>query len=99
MNFWTIVIITELMWPPSDVQKLVGTSGYQAPEFLRSAGAAVSAKCDVYSFGVTVWSAAAMSAPFENVHPHTVIFKVGGNERATWNKASAGQGMPSAFKS
>ena len=60
----------------SDVQKLVGTPGFQAPEFLRSAGAA-GPKCDVYSFGVTMWSAVAKAVPFENVHPHTVIFKVG----------------------
>ena len=58
-----------------DVQKLVGTPGFQAPEFLRSAGAA-GPKCDVYSFGVTMWSAVAKTVPFQNVHPHTVIFKV-----------------------
>ena len=57
------------------MQKLVGTSGYQAPEFLRSAGA-FGPKCDVYSFGVTMWSAAAKAAPFERVHPHEVIFRV-----------------------
>ena len=61
--------------PYSDVKKLVGTPGYQAPEFLRSAGAA-GPKCDVYSFGVTVWSAVAKALPFEKVHPQTVIFKV-----------------------
>ena len=59
----------------SDVKKLVGTPGYQAPEFLRSASAA-GPKCDVYSFGVTVWSAVAKALPFEKVHPQTVIFKV-----------------------
>ena len=48
----------------------------QAPEFLKSAGSA-GPKCDVYSFGVTMWSAVAKTLPFENVHPHTVIFKVG----------------------
>ena len=61
--------------PYSDVKKLVGTPGYQAPEFLRSASAA-GPKCDVYSFGVTVWSAVAKALPFEKVHPQTVIFKV-----------------------
>ena len=63
-------------YPPcSDVKKLVGTPGYQAPEFLRSATAA-GPMCDVYSFGVTVWTAVAKALPFEKVHPQTVIFKV-----------------------
>lgn len=59
----------------SNCAKMMGTSGYQAPEYLREG--IVDAKCDVYAFGVLMWSAVAKESPFEGEHPHTIIFKVG----------------------
>jgi proto-oncogene serine/threonine-protein kinase mos len=53
---------------------MVGTSGYQAPEFLR--GGIPSTACDIYSLGIMFWQLDSRQIPFQGVHPHTVIFGV-----------------------
>ncbi len=58
----------------TNATKMVGTSGYQAPEYLRDR--LVSGKCDIYAFGVLVWHVVTGETPFAGEHPHTVIFKV-----------------------
>jgi proto-oncogene serine/threonine-protein kinase mos len=56
------------------ISRLVGTSGYQSPEFLRARLA--TTKCDVYAFAILMWTAVAKETPFAGLHQHTVIFKV-----------------------
>jgi len=42
---------------------LVGTPGYQAPEFLR--GGLPHPLCDVYSFGILLWQLDSREVPFQ----------------------------------
>ena len=53
---------------------LVGTSGYQAPEFLETNQA--TSKCDTYSFGIMMWQVITGETPFQHMHPHSVIYQV-----------------------
>jgi len=53
---------------------LVGTPGYQAPEFLR--GGLPSPPCDIYSLGIMLWQLDSREIPFQGVHAQTVMFKV-----------------------
>jgi len=52
---------------------LVGTPGYQAPEFLR--GGLPQPACDVYSLGVLLWQLDAREIPFQGQHPQTIMFR------------------------
>ncbi|XP_059078923.1 serine/threonine-protein kinase mos-like isoform X1 [Tigriopus californicus] len=58
---------------------LVGTPGFQAPEFLR--GARPTAKCDIYSYGVFLWQVINREIPFRSVHAHSIIFQVVSQDR------------------
>lgn len=58
---------------------LVGTPGFQAPEFLR--GSRPTAKCDIYSYGVFLWQVINREIPFRSVHAHSIIFQVVSQER------------------
>merc|ERR1712002_51612 len=53
---------------------LVGTPGYQAPEFLR--GKTPAPACDVYSLAILMWQLDAREVPFSGQHPQTVMFRV-----------------------
>ena len=53
---------------------LVGTPGYQAPEFLR--GCEPTLGCDVYSLGILLWQLDSREFPYPGHHPHTVMFRV-----------------------
>merc|ERR1712025_1291675 len=53
---------------------LVGTPGYQAPEFLR--GKTPTPACDVYSLAILMWQLDAREVPFSGQHPQTVMFRV-----------------------
>lgn len=53
---------------------LVGTPGYQAPEFLR--GGLPSPPCDIYSLAIMLWQLDSREIPFQGVHAQTVMFKV-----------------------
>merc|ERR1712002_826308 len=53
---------------------LVGTPGYQAPEFLR--GKTPTPACDVYSMAILMWQLEAREVPFSGQHPQTVMFRV-----------------------
>ena len=53
---------------------LVGTPGYQAPEFLR--GCSPTPACDVYSLGILLWQLDSREIPYPGHHPHTVMFRV-----------------------
>ena len=53
---------------------LVGTPGYQAPEFLR--GHSPSPACDVYSLAILMWQLDSRDIPFSGQHPQTVMFRV-----------------------
>jgi len=53
---------------------LVGTPGYQAPEFLR--GKPPSTACDIYSLAILMWQLDAREVPFSGQHPQTVMFRV-----------------------
>ncbi|XP_023337254.1 serine/threonine-protein kinase mos [Eurytemora carolleeae] len=52
---------------------LVGTPGYQAPEFLR--GGLPHPLCDVYSFGILLWQLDSREVPFQGQHPQTIMFR------------------------
>lgn len=53
---------------------LVGTPGYQSPEFLR--GGIPSPACDIFSLGILMWQLDARLIPFAGQHPHTKMFRV-----------------------
>jgi len=53
---------------------LVGTPGYQAPEFLR--GCAPTPACDIYSLAILMWQLDSREVPFSGQHPQTVMFRV-----------------------
>lgn len=53
---------------------LVGTPGYQAPEFLR--GEAPTTHCDVYSLGILLWQLDSREVPFSGRNPHEVMYQV-----------------------
>ena len=53
---------------------LVGTPGYQAPEFLR--GGIPTPACDVYSLAILLWQLDSRDIPFSGQHPQTVMFRV-----------------------
>ena len=53
---------------------LVGTPGYQAPEFLR--GQSPSPACDIYSLAILMWQLDAREIPFSGQHPQAVMFRV-----------------------
>jgi len=53
---------------------LVGTPGYQAPEFLR--GHSPSPACDVYSLAILLWQLDSRDTPFQGLHPQTVMYQV-----------------------
>ena len=53
---------------------LVGTPGYQAPEFLR--GKTPTPACDVYSLAILMWQLETREVPFSGQHPQTVMFRV-----------------------
>jgi len=53
---------------------LVGTPGYQAPEFLR--GKTPTPACDVYSLAILMWQLESREVPFSGQHPQTVMFRV-----------------------
>jgi len=53
---------------------LVGTPGYQAPEFLR--GVSPSSACDIYSLAILMWQLDSREIPFSGQHPQTVMFRV-----------------------
>jgi len=53
---------------------LVGTPGYQAPEFLR--GSDPSPACDVYSLAILLWQLDSREIPYPGQHPQTVMFRV-----------------------
>lgn len=53
---------------------LVGTPGYQAPEFLR--GGCPTTLCDVYSLAILMWQLDSREVPFCGQHPQTVMFRV-----------------------
>jgi len=53
---------------------LVGTPGYQAPEFLR--GGVPTPACDVYSLAILLWQLDSRDIPFSGQHPQTVMFRV-----------------------
>ena len=53
---------------------LVGTPGYQAPEFLR--GQAPTTHCDIYSLGILLWQLDSRELPFSGSHPHSVMYQV-----------------------
>jgi len=52
---------------------LVGTPGYQAPEFLR--GGLPSPACDIYSLGIFLWQLDSREVPFQGQHPQTIMFR------------------------
>jgi len=59
----------------SKTQHIVGTPGYQAPEHLSRK--IVSEKCDVYSFGITLWQLVSKEEViYKDMHPQTIIYKV-----------------------
>ena len=54
-----------------------GTSGFQAPELFRPESAPLTAKSDVFSFSMTMWSVLAKGGPlYGEMHPHAIIFQV-----------------------
>ena len=53
---------------------LVGTPGYQAPEFLR--GNVPSPACDIYSLAILFWQLDARDIPFSGQHPQSVMYLV-----------------------
>jgi serine/threonine protein kinase len=53
---------------------LVGTPGYQAPEYLKNHLPTV--KCDTYAFGITAWQLVVRETPFHLLHPHVIIYQV-----------------------
>jgi len=53
---------------------LVGTPGYQAPEFLR--GFVPSPSCDIYSLAILLWQLDSRKVPFDKQHPQTVMYQV-----------------------
>ena len=53
---------------------LVGTPGYQAPEFLR--GQAPTTHCDIYSLGILLWQLDSREVPFSGQHPQVVMYQV-----------------------
>ena len=53
---------------------LVGTPGYQAPEFLR--GQHPTSHCDVYSLGILLWQLDSREVPFSGRHPQVVMYQV-----------------------
>eukprot|EP00092_Neocalanus_flemingeri_P041338 GFUD01045012.1.p1 GENE.GFUD01045012.1~~GFUD01045012.1.p1 ORF type:complete len:496 (+),score=109.92 GFUD01045012.1:65-1552(+) len=53
---------------------LVGTPGYQAPEFLR--GCRPTPACDIYSLAILMWQMDSREIPFSGQHPQTVMFRV-----------------------
>jgi len=53
---------------------LVGTPGYQAPEFLR--GCVPSPACDIYSLAILLWQLDSRKVPFDKQHPQTVMYQV-----------------------
>lgn len=75
--------------PNSDVENnlLVGTSGYQAPEYLQDKRP--TEKCDVYSFGVMMWQILNKEYPFKNCHPHSVLFLVVSQHKRPENEQKA----------
>jgi len=61
--------------PALDVDHfLVGTPGYQAPEFLR--GSPPSPRCDVYSLAILLWQLDSREVPFTGHHPQAVMYQV-----------------------
>jgi len=61
--------------PTLDVDHfLVGTPGYQAPEFLR--GSPPSPRCDVYSLAILLWQLDTREVPFTGHHPQAVMYQV-----------------------
>ena len=53
---------------------LLGTPGYQAPEFLR--GQAPAPACDVYSLAILLWQLDSREVPFSGRHPQVVMYQV-----------------------
>uniref|UniRef100_F1KZ82 non-specific serine/threonine protein kinase n=1 Tax=Ascaris suum TaxID=6253 RepID=F1KZ82_ASCSU len=51
-----------------------GTVAYKAPELLK--GGRATDRADIYSYGMLLWELYARRAPFEGIHPHTIIFLV-----------------------
>eukprot|EP00088_Acartia_fossae_P036020 TRINITY_DN3718_c0_g1_i4.p1 TRINITY_DN3718_c0_g1~~TRINITY_DN3718_c0_g1_i4.p1 ORF type:complete len:524 (+),score=89.53 TRINITY_DN3718_c0_g1_i4:118-1689(+) len=58
---------------------LVGTPGYQAPEFLR--GFPPSPACDIYSLGILYWQLDSRQVPFQGKPAHTIMFCTGNGMR------------------
>jgi len=58
---------------------LVGTPGYQAPEFLR--GYPPSTACDIYSLGILYWQLDSRQVPFQGQQAHTIMFCSGNGMR------------------
>jgi len=52
---------------------LVGTPGYQAPEFLR--GGLPHPAVDIYALGILFWQLDAREVPFQGQHPQTIMFR------------------------
>ena len=53
---------------------LVGTPGYQAPEFIR--GSVPTPSCDIYSLGILFWQLDSRQIPYCGQHPQAVMFQV-----------------------
>jgi len=58
---------------------LVGTPGYQAPEFLR--GFSPTPACDIYSLGILYWQLDSRQVPFQGQPAHTIMFCTGNGMR------------------
>ncbi|ODN05153.1 Serine/threonine-protein kinase mos [Orchesella cincta] len=54
--------------------QLEGTIPYTAPELFK--GSQPTEKCDVYSFGITMWQIITRELPYQDENEHAVIFQV-----------------------
>lgn len=56
------------------ISQLDGTVAYIAPECFR--GINPSDKCDVFSFGITMWQILTRQTPYQGESEHSIIYKV-----------------------
>merc|ERR1712029_427118 len=75
---------TNIKLEGNKITEAVGTPGYQAPEIFRRK---VSEKCDIYSFGITLWQLLTkQSVIYPDLHPHTIIFKLAHFLESPWTR-------------